>query len=174
VSRQDPRWAGQVTRYHTWPRIREQSVGEHSWQVMRILLAIWPDAPRHMLLHCLTHDVGEMVSGDPPYPVKKNNPVLKEEMDRIERDAHLSMCIPWSFPPPSSLTENEYKIFKLCEFIEMWEWAIFEMDLGNSHAELVKDRCRKAMEKIWVDSLEYGEIFERAVAYTNRRRTTHE
>lgn len=28
----DPRRAGEVTRYHTWSRLREQSVGEHCWQ----------------------------------------------------------------------------------------------------------------------------------------------
>lgn len=145
---QDPRRALQVTRYHTWPRLREQSVGEHSMQVMRILLAIWPDCSRELLMHCLVHDIGETVSGDPPYPVKRDNPVLKAECDRIERSAHLSMCIPWGLPAPQALTEVERAVFKLAEFIEMWEWGLHEIRLGNDYAVLVRDRCREAMDRI--------------------------
>jgi 5'-deoxynucleotidase YfbR-like len=141
----DPRRAGQVTRYHTWPRIREQSVGEHSWQVLRVLLAIWPDAPRHVIVHCLTHDIGETVSGDPPYPVKAMNPDMKEACDRVELDAHRRMARDWFLPGPSHLSDMEKTIFKMAEFIEMWEWALFEISMGNSNAVLVMERCLEAM-----------------------------
>lgn len=137
----DPRRAGQVTRYHTWPRLREQSVGEHSWQVQRILLAVWPDAPRHLILHCMTHDVGESVSGDPPYPIKALNVDLKKACDRIEREAHLMMTVDWYLPSATLLSDFESHVFKICEFVEMWEWGLFEQSLGNQNAELVVMRC---------------------------------
>jgi 5'-deoxynucleotidase YfbR-like HD superfamily hydrolase len=135
-------------RYHTWPHIHEQTVGEHSMQVMRIILALYPEAPRHLLIHCMTHDVGEMVSGDPPYPVKRNNADLKKICDRIERDAHLSMCLPWALPGPQVLTEEEHDVFKLAEFIEMAEWGIDEVRLGNTEGLEVIDRCLDAMRSL--------------------------
>jgi 5'-deoxynucleotidase YfbR-like HD superfamily hydrolase len=144
----DPRQAGQLTRYHTWARIRDQSVGEHSWQVTRILLAIWPDAPRHLLVHCLVHDVGELRTGDLPYPVKSLNPAIKESIGDVESSAHLGMCAPWALPPPQSLTEDEKTVFKLAEYAEMLEWSFCEMSLGNRRAHLVAVRCHAAIKTL--------------------------
>ncbi len=75
----DPRQAGLVRRYHTWAVTRDQTVAEHSWQVARVLLAIWPDVPRHLIIHCLTHDLGERAGGDLPYPVKRDSAILVAE-----------------------------------------------------------------------------------------------
>jgi 5'-deoxynucleotidase YfbR-like HD superfamily hydrolase len=136
----------ELTRYHTCLRIREQSVGEHSMQVLRVLLAIYPQAPRHMLVHCLVHDIGELASGDPPYPAKRRNADLKKACERIERDAHLSMCLPWGLPGPQTLTVEEYEIFKLAEFIEMLEWSIDEINLGNQGGHAVLQRCLEAID----------------------------
>lgn len=163
----DPRRALQVTRYHTWPRLRDQSVGEHSAQVMRILLAIHPEAPRHMLVHCIVHDIGEERTGDPPYPVKRDNPLFKKESDRIEREAHLSMCVPWLLPAPQCLTEDERAIFKLAEFIEMWEWGLYEMNLGNNYARLVVKRCAEGT-RLYLRAVPEG-IAKRASDYINKR-----
>lgn len=173
----DPRRAGQVTRYHTWPRLREQSVGEHSWQVQRILLAVWPDAPRHLILHCMTHDVGESVSGDPPYPIKALNVDLKKACDRIEREAHWMMAVDWWLPSSVQLSDFEAYVFKLCEFIEMWEWGLFEMDLGNQHAQLVVERCvdgmmarEKALREEFEQNHVLAGILSRVAKYVEKRR----
>lgn len=173
----DPRRAGQVTRFHTWPRLREQSVGEHSWQVLRILLAIWPGAPRHLLIHCVTHDVGETVSGDPPYPIKVLNVDLKQACDRIEREAHLLMSDSWRLPLPCDLSEEEKIIFKLAEFVEMWEWGVFEVGMGNSYAGLVVDRCVEGIlervEALRAHDAEWvRQIVQNVGWYTEKRRAT--
>jgi len=164
----DPRRAGNVQRYHTWEHIKPQTVADHSWNVQRILLAIYPEAPRHLLIHCLVHDVGELV-GDIPYPVKSKNPVLKGEMDKLERKTHLSMCIPWGLPAPQSLTDEEKKIFKLAEYLEMWETALFEIWYGNRHMQLVRERCEKAALEIEVPL----EVKWRASKYYERRKKGH-
>lgn len=140
----DPRSAGKVTRFHTWERLRDQSVGEHSWQVMRILLAIWPEVPRHMLVHTMYHDVGERVTGDIPYPVKAERPELKGIMDALEEDALLQMRS-WGVlgNPPDFLCDDEKAAFKLAEFIEMWEYALDELSLGNRNCALIARRCKE-------------------------------
>ena len=164
----DPRRSGQVTRYHTWPRLREQSVAEHSWQVQRILLAIWPEAPLHMLVHALVHDIGEVATGDLPFPTKMKNPGLKKIMDDAEHSAHLSMCLRWGLPPPRFLLpDGEGAIFKLADYIEMWEWALDEIAFGNSLAVPVRERCYQQMMAIVPNLI--PDIQVHAMRYINRR-----
>lgn len=138
---EDVRMAGRVQRYHTWPHVREQSVGEHSWQLLRILLSICVPLPHSLVVHATLHDVGEVRCGDVPYPTKTDNPVLRKEMERIEHAAATEMAAFWLLPPPPVLDERERWIFKLAEFIEMWEWGLEEELLGNRMAALVSSRC---------------------------------
>lgn len=163
----DPRRALQVTRYHTWPRLREQTVGEHSAQVARILLAIWPDAPRHVLVHCITHDMGEVGPGDPPYPSKTRSEDFARGHGELEAAAYLEMRVPWGLPPPSWLQPHEKAVFKLAEFLEMWEWASAEVLMGNQAAGLVEARCRQAADRL----MEHvpGDVHQWAAAYIRQR-----
>lgn len=163
----DPRSAGRVTRFHTWERIREQSVAEHTWNVLRILLAIWPDCPREVLVEVMFHDVGERVSGDAPYPTKAENPALKREMDRLEDAGRLAMTR-WGVVAHMPLTEEAHAIFKMAEFIEMWEYALDEVALGNASCVLIRDRCHaKAAEMC--NARPSDEIRSRTVSYMQRR-----
>jgi len=163
----DPRRSGRITRYHTWPRIQQQSVGEHSWQVMRIILAIWPDADRDLLIHTVTHDVGEIATGDLPFPAKARDPELKKKIDDAEKSTHLRMSMPWSLPAPKALSPEQMTVFKLAEYIEMWEWALDDMDMGNSNAELVRIRTLEAIEKMTPDVP--TDVQVRAHSYMQRR-----
>lgn len=150
--RDDIRLAGRVSRWHTWPHIREQSVAEHTWQVLRILMAIWPGVlPGRLTAYVVAHDIGEIRVGDPPYPIKADNPVLKREMDRLEGEAQGELCADWMLDCPPSLTETERFAFKLAEFIEMWEWGWEEELLGNRFAIKVKERCLDVAMKKFIE-----------------------
>lgn len=169
----DPRAAGDMPRYQVERVLRAQSVGEHSWQVMRILLAIYPEAPRPMLIHCLVHDVGELGAGDASFQAKRRNPALKRELDKTELDVHLAMCLPWGLPPPQSLTEEEVAIFKLAELIEMWEWSLCEQNMGNRYAAVVAGRCADAMDALRLSGAVPQGIQDAAKRYMYKR-WTHE
>lgn len=147
--RNDARLAGRVARYHTWPHIKEQSVAEHSWQLLRILLVIWPTAPAHVLAYIVRHDCGELTTGDAPYPVKANNPVLGAEMNRIEEEGlQLQIDAGFLYLGPDVDLDEKWAV-KLAEFIEMWEWGAEELLMGNQFARLVAQRCIKvAIERI--------------------------
>lgn len=165
----DVRSAGQVTRYHTWSRVRDQSVGEHTWQLIRVLLAIYPAAPRRLIIEAMFHDVGERVTGDPPYPIKAQNPELKREMDRLERGARLSMTR-WGIRAPLRISDRDRAAMKLAEFIEMAEWGWDEVALGNRNAQLVLDRCLGvARETIKQPDSLPPRVAEMAGEYVNRR-----
>jgi 5'-deoxynucleotidase YfbR-like HD superfamily hydrolase len=147
----DPRHAGHIKRYHTYPHLGEQEVAEHSWNNARILLAIYPDAPRHLLIHCIVHDIPEIGSGDIPMYAKRNSPDLKRNVDVIERNTYLNMALPWYLPPMQELTKFEHAVFKLVESIEIFEWAWRQYNMGNKYAEhaigvhrnLIKERARE-------------------------------
>jgi len=134
----DPRAAGEITRYHTWPVHRQQSVGEHSWQILRILLTVWPRCPRRVLVHTVVHDMPEM-GGDISYPFKVLFPELKSAMTKVE---HYITAEQNKFGRPEEphLSPFEQHVFKLCEWIEMWEYGLHEVNMGSRYGETICER----------------------------------
>lgn len=147
----DMRLAGRLLRYHTWPHTRPQTVGEHSWQLARILLTVYPEASAAMFAYIVVHDVGELHTGDAPYPVKGRNPALKAEMDRLEQNGLEDMATTWGLSlSAATITNREAIIIKACELVEMYEWGLEELNLGNRYAWLVANRCLEAFHLLKV------------------------
>lgn len=136
---EDPRAALEIPRYHTWSVLHHQSVGEHVAQLLRILLTVWPRAPWELQVHTVTHDMGEM-AGDIPFPFKKRYPELASGAAKAELDVIQTMADRLGMPPMVQLTDTQHRIFKLIEYIEMWEYSLREINLGNRYAELIRDR----------------------------------
>ena len=57
--------------------------------------------PEHVLSLALYHDVGEVITGDLPTPVKHNNPVIRDEYHRLEAiaDQRLLRMLPEDIRP---------------------------------------------------------------------------
>lgn len=144
------------------------------WQVTRILMSINPAISREGITKCLFHDIGEISSGDAPYPVKADNPVLKAEHDRIERAGHLALVIPWGVPAPRQASGLEEWCIKLAEMLETWEFSLQEMMMGNRLARLIHDRNHEwlmwCLDEATRDP--HAEIAQRAVSYMQRRTST--
>ena len=138
--RYDSRCGGQVLRYHTWPVHRQQSVAEHTWQMMRVLLAIWPDAPAAALRYALHHDTGEVATGDIPFPVKREQPEVKAIMDRLEDEALAVMGI----VQPEIPAHWRWRI-KVADMLEMWEFGLDELCLGNKMAKPIVARTMEVV-----------------------------
>lgn len=133
------RLAGEVRRYHTWKVLREQTTAEHSWQTIRIYEALWSWPAPRVVRHIMYHDCGEIVTGDLPYPTKSLNPELKHTIDLAERAALAKMDVELE-----ELTVVELKCFKLAHMIEMFEYGLEELCMGNTFAEPVAKRCKDA------------------------------
>lgn len=143
-----PRRAGLVKRYHVWPVIHEQNVAAHTWQLIRIMLSIWPDVPREVIVYAMLHDAGEVATGDIPYPVKAGNATLRREVENLDTWACNRMSETMLLPPaaadvpevlgPGGLTKT---FFKLCEMVEMWEHLWHEVNLGNRYAAAICQKC---------------------------------
>jgi len=141
----DPRAAGQVRRYHTWAVIKDQSVAEHTWQIMRILLTIWPAAPRNVLVYALAHDMGEM-AGDIQYPFKLMFTELKTGSEKAENHVRHEQRAHFGAPLEAHpLSKFERYVFKACDNLEMWEYGIRELNMGNKYANIIVTRMRSAI-----------------------------
>lgn len=125
----NPRIAGQVLRYHTWPVLRQQSNGEHTWQVMRIYFQIFGPPSDKVAAKMLFHDAGELGAGDPPFPSKRNNPDLKVVHDRLEKESLLGMGL--ELVVNAELSDEEKRRIKICDLFEMWEYGLTELRMGN-------------------------------------------
>lgn len=144
---EDPRAAGEIRRYHTWAIHRDQSVAEHTWQVVRILLTIWPLAPRNVIVYGLMHDGGEM-SGDIQYPFKLMFPELRAGADKAENHVRAEQRRKLGAPEAKHpLSQFENAVFKCCDNLEMWEYGLREHNLGNRYALIVVDRMKEAVRQ---------------------------
>jgi hypothetical protein len=101
-------------------------------------VTIWPLAPTSAILYAQFHDVGEVATGDPPYPIKAENPLLKSEHDRLEGEAAVAMGI-WQHLVPDPHWRDRVK---LCDVIEMWEFGLDEIALGSRFAGPIVRRMR--------------------------------
>lgn len=136
-----PRLSGGVMRYSTWPTIQQQTVADHTWQMMRIYREIWGAPDASMFEHILFHDGAEVSVGDIPFPCKAENPDLKEVHGKLE-----SRMLYQIHGYTNQMTEAEAWKLKVCDLIEMWEFGIVERVLGNRLGEPIELRTQNAVE----------------------------
>lgn len=139
--RTDLRLAGMVKRYSTWPVINAQSTGEHTWQMLRIYIEIFGPPPPDVTEYIVHHDSAELIVGDPPFPLKKDNPDLKEIYTRLESDALQKM-------KGSDMPKLEWPQtmqVKICDLIEMWEFGLHELKMGNRYAQPIVEDTMKVI-----------------------------
>ncbi len=146
VVRTDTRMAGQVARYHTWPTITTQNIAEHSWDVFRIVCAIWDPKgedliPATVCRHIAFHDCGELRTGDLPYPIKRIYPPLKQMMDELEEESlrDQRLVVP-------AIDDTWKRRIKMAHTVEMLEFALHEMTLGNKYAAFVAQRMQDYLD----------------------------
>jgi len=133
-------FAGRIKRYHTWPTTQTQTVGEHSWQVATIYATIFGDLGSPVERYIRLHDVGELGVGDIPFPVKAENPDLKDIVERLEAQT-LDRLKLAQLPP---LHPNVIARVKVCDVLEMMQFGMVERLMGNMYAIAIIIRARAA------------------------------
>ena len=150
------RYAGLVKRYHTWPVIREQTVAEHTWHVLRIYDQLFGLPSVNLVRAVMYHDVGEVKTGDAPFPVKRENPDLKAAYDRIEAD-HRGKLLEGA-DPESKITAKEYRRLKMCDLLEMWEYGVEEQAKGNTFAQPIIYRTLEVVYQLCATEDEIAKV----------------
>lgn len=128
------RHGGQVKRYHTWPTLREQSVGAHSHGVAMIIMQLTDyTASPFLLMAALAHDIAEAWTGDMPAQVKWRSAALKEalavEEERINNDLNINF--------EQALDINEQMLLKAADMLDLMFYCYEERALGNLNMDKV-------------------------------------
>lgn len=123
------RAGGAVERCHTIRHLGSYSNAQHQWGVAMLLWALYPaDVATKLVWHALTHDVPEGLTGDVPSTAKTHETVLD---DWINAEFDLPLIC--------TLTEEEHRILRSCDILELYIWSLEQLAQGNSYAAEVTD-----------------------------------
>lgn len=136
----------ETKRYHTWPTLREQTVGAHSFSVAMLCALMAQDADPvdgegltvPLLMAALTHDLAEHKMGDIPAPAKRSLPAFKYEngndditfremWGRLENGHLISVGLDWEH----LLTPKQKRWLKLADAMDGALWCARERAMGN-------------------------------------------
>lgn len=144
-----PAMGDRVKRFHTWPMIREQTVGQHTAGCLRVYWMVFGGLPEAVAVYLLFHDTPEVGTGDPPHMVKRDNPHMKQEYDRMEDDVLRSML---GHHVANEIlmapTDIERVRMKAADLLEMGEHAEVEFAMGNRFAEPILRNVMLALQKL--------------------------
>lgn len=138
------RQAGRVLRYHTYPTLQQQTVGEHTWQVLRIYTEVWGAPSGDVMLCILHHDSAERVTGDTPHHAKRRwSESCRAEMREIEDaiSGEMGLELP-------DIPEADRRRIKIADLLEMWEFGQDESLLGSMHGELITQEVGRVLMRI--------------------------
>lgn len=140
------RCAGNVTRYHTWPTITKQTIADHTFHVLRLLRQLYPEIVGvNVIDYVIWHDLAEISTGDLPYPIKKDNPKLAELIKQIESDWYARFSM-----DDLAVDEEDIHAVKICDLVEMAEFAMHEFRLGNCFAAPIYKRVAEALRQMGI------------------------
>lgn len=133
------RTAQRVTRMHTMPTRYQQSVGEHTFGVLSIVLTIHPNATPQLLRATLYHDIPEAVTGDVPATAKWRWPdmetALRGAEEWMRREFELSEELP----------SLERKVLKFADMMELLLFSLEEADAGDRKMVVIARNCITAL-----------------------------
>jgi len=148
------RAAGQVERWHFFPTIQRQTVAEHTWQVLRVWYELYGPPSPEVTVVILLHDAGEIKTGDIPFELGRDHPSVKGQLSSLEKK-HVEKMITFNCIPPGlgipKLSSWEIKRIKMCELLEMLEFALDEIELGNKNGFAIIDNVTAALHLMIMD-----------------------
>jgi 5'-deoxynucleotidase YfbR-like HD superfamily hydrolase len=127
--------AARVKRYHTWPTHHQQTVAEHCARVGTLYVEVFGLPRAEVLYRILHHDSGEFFAGDPPFPVKRKYPQMQRGHAEAEAEGLRTLGV--ELP---DLAAHEVRRVKVADLLEMHEFGVVELSMGNRYAEpIVRD-----------------------------------
>lgn len=138
--------AGSVRRWHTEVVNSEQTVAEHTFGVLLVLLWVVPreELTQDLLLAALEHDLGERSVGDVSARVKW----LMTEEQRVQLEQAEAEARSNAGLPGPALTEREHLYLQFADYAEAALYAMVERSRGNRHAEFWLARLRPKLSSM--------------------------
>ncbi len=161
-----------IKRWSLMRSVREENIMEHSQQVAVIAHALaliknklyggQVDVNKTVLL-AQYHEVGEVITGDLPTPIKYFNPEIKSAYKDLEKKAseRLIGMLPEvlrdeyaEFVMPNEQTE-EYKIVKCADRLSAYLKCVEEIKAGNSEFKKAKISIGNELKNAKREELDY-------------------
>lgn len=161
-----------IKRWSLMRSIREENIMEHSQQVAVIAHALALiknkifngncDVNKVVLL-AQYHEVGEVITGDLPTPIKYFNPEIKSAYKELEADA----CTRLLNMLPDSLKEEyqqyimpqtdsyEYKLVKCADRLSAYLKCVEEVKAGNSEFKKAKASIGSELKNSKMEEVQY-------------------
>lgn len=134
-----------VERFHTWPTIKSNTVGAHSFGVAWWTALIYEMQPSvNVLLYALSHDLAEYHTGDTPANVKWEHPDLAAELQKVES---LELKRQSAGVLPRAVTEEEKTVVSVADSLDMLAFAVQETRLGNRRMNVVSLRVLQSLHE---------------------------
>ena len=104
--------SGGVKRWHQYPEMNgcNENLAEHQWTVAMLVLFFDPGVNRDTIVATLTHDVGELETGDISYRTGRTNEQANAEADALEK----------IIGPITVSTRRELDILVLADRLAAW------------------------------------------------------
>ena len=140
------REAGQVKRFHTFPTLTQQTVGEHTFNMLCMLFQIYDEVKKetpsiNLIKAVMYHDFGERWVGDVPATARWHNEEFKSVVDGYEEKLRHKMGF------YVELTEEETRVLKFLDSLDCLLWAVHEENVGNKYASEIQKRCLVALDQ---------------------------
>jgi 5'-deoxynucleotidase YfbR-like HD superfamily hydrolase len=125
----------ETTRFHTAPTIKENTVGQHSFNMLLIAEYIYDQAtPVELLRAIIYHDLHEATTGDMPWPIKRH-PAIREGIKQIEKEVNIEINATYE------VTGYYEKMLAFIDIIEAMFFLLQERRLGNRNHNKIYNRA---------------------------------
>lgn len=161
-----------IKRWSLMRSVREENIMEHTQQVAVIAHALALisnkiyqkniDVEKAVLL-AQYHEVGEVITGDLPTPIKYFNPEIKNAYKDLEKNASTKLlnmlpeelkCEYEKYVLPDTDSE-EYRLVKYADRISAYLKCVEEIKAGNSEFKKAKASIEKDIKAIDCEAVKY-------------------
>lgn len=161
-----------IKRWSLMRSVREENIMEHSFDVVMIAhaLALIKNkiyngnvSVEKVVLLAQYHEVGEVITGDLPTPIKYFNPEIKNAYKDLEKNA----CIKLLNSLPEDLKESyreyvlpnedsdEYKLVKCADRLSAYLKCVEEIKAGNSEFKKAKASILSELKSLKREEVDY-------------------
>ena len=161
-----------IKRWSLMRSVREENIMEHSQQVAVIAHALALIANKNfnknydvskIVLLAQYHEVGEVITGDLPTPIKYFNPEIKSAYKDLEKNAceRLMNMLPENLKDEYSLfimpdeDSEEYKVVKCADRLAAYLKCVEEIKAGNSEFKKAKSTILTELKGLKRQEVDY-------------------
>lgn len=119
--------SGRVVRWHAAVVNHRETLGEHHAMVAQLVLLLFPDCSKETLAYAVTHDIGELLTGDVPSPTK-DALNIREQLFSIENGEGNPFA-----HEASNVSVEGYNQVLVCDVLARILYLWLERRTGNVH-----------------------------------------